>query len=295
MPRSGVPARGSCAPARRSRSATRWGCAPSTTRSGARSTRPVRPASRAAARRRPAAGRGARAARAAVCRRPGQSAGRRVDAAMRFKQSPDPAPPGRAANGLAALRSGAGAARDADRDRDRPRALALALAPDEVPEPVAGGWSRVSGALRALVSAEPGSQLSVFAEAGGHDAELVVLVVRHRATGWVREIARKDEDSHDRGRVRARDRDRHGLRGPARVQGARAGRPPGGSRRAPRPRVRPVPDARGRGGRERRLLVGRRTDPRTAAARRATRRSGRVRRAPSASRRRYSATAPTTS
>ena len=45
---------------------------------------------------------------------------------------------------------------------------------------------------RALVSAEPGSRLSVFAEAGGHDAELVVFVVRHHASGWVREIARKD-------------------------------------------------------------------------------------------------------
>ena len=74
--------------------------------------------------------------------------------------------------------------------------LSLRLRSQEVPEPVAGGWARVSGALRALVSAEPGSQLSVFAEAGGHDAELVVLVVRHHASGWVREIARKDEDSH---------------------------------------------------------------------------------------------------
>ena len=74
--------------------------------------------------------------------------------------------------------------------------LSLRLRRREVPEPVGGGWSRVSGVLRALVSAEPGSQLSVFAEAGGHDAELVVLVVRHRGSGWVREIARKDEDSH---------------------------------------------------------------------------------------------------
>jgi hypothetical protein len=54
----------------------------------------------------------------------------------------------------------------------------------------------VSGTLRALISAEPGAQLSVFAEAGGYDAELVVVVVRHHASGWVREIARKDEDSH---------------------------------------------------------------------------------------------------
>src|SRR5581483_7644875 len=53
----------------------------------------------------------------------------------------------------------------------------------------------VSGRLRALVSAEPGSQLSVFAEAGGHHAELVVVVVRHHGSGWVREIARKDEDA----------------------------------------------------------------------------------------------------
>ena len=35
----------------------------------------------------------------------------------------------------------------------------------------------------------------MLAEAGGHTAELVVLVVRHRASGWVREIARKDEDA----------------------------------------------------------------------------------------------------
>jgi hypothetical protein len=37
--------------------------------------------------------------------------------------------------------------------------------------------------------------LSVLAEAAGEVAELVVLVVRHHASGWVREIARKDEDS----------------------------------------------------------------------------------------------------
>jgi hypothetical protein len=35
----------------------------------------------------------------------------------------------------------------------------------------------------------------VLAEAAGQIAELVVLVVRHHASGWVREIARKDEDS----------------------------------------------------------------------------------------------------
>ena len=74
--------------------------------------------------------------------------------------------------------------------------LSLSLWRQEVPEPGTRGWSRVSGRLRALVSAQPGARLSVFAEAGGYDAELVVLVVRHHASGWVREIARKDEDSH---------------------------------------------------------------------------------------------------
>jgi hypothetical protein len=53
----------------------------------------------------------------------------------------------------------------------------------------------VRAALRARASAEPGSRLSVFAEAAGHDAELIVLLVRHHGSGWVREIARKDEDA----------------------------------------------------------------------------------------------------
>jgi len=66
---------------------------------------------------------------------------------------------------------------------------------DAVPDPVRSGWSRISANLRCRVSADPGARLSVLAEAGGHTAELVVLVVRHRASGWVREIARKDEDA----------------------------------------------------------------------------------------------------
>jgi hypothetical protein len=74
-------------------------------------------------------------------------------------------------------------------------ALGVNLWTDTVPEPVRGGWSRVSANLRCRVSADPGARLSVLAEAGGHAAELVVLVVRHRASGWVREVARKDEDA----------------------------------------------------------------------------------------------------
>jgi hypothetical protein len=49
--------------------------------------------------------------------------------------------------------------------------------------------------LRARASVEPGSRLSVLAEAGAEAAELEVVIVRHSASGWVREIARKDEDA----------------------------------------------------------------------------------------------------
>ena len=73
--------------------------------------------------------------------------------------------------------------------------LGINLWRNVVPEPNRSGWSRIDANLRCRVAAEPGARLSVLAEAGGHMAELVVLVVRHRATGWVREIARKDEDA----------------------------------------------------------------------------------------------------
>lgn len=73
--------------------------------------------------------------------------------------------------------------------------LGVSLWSDSVPEPNRSGWSRVNVNLRCRVSAEPGARLSVLAEADGNTAELVVLVIRHRATGWVREIARKDEDA----------------------------------------------------------------------------------------------------
>jgi hypothetical protein len=66
---------------------------------------------------------------------------------------------------------------------------------DQVPTPGARGISRVGLNLRARVTTEPGSRLAVLAEAGDHTAELEVVIVRHHASGWVREIARKDEDA----------------------------------------------------------------------------------------------------
>lgn len=73
--------------------------------------------------------------------------------------------------------------------------LGFKLLAEEVPEPNARGWSRLTGTLRARATADPGARLTVLAEACGHTAELEVLIVRHRAAGWVREIARKAEDS----------------------------------------------------------------------------------------------------
>ncbi len=126
---------------------------------------------------------------------PPQSAPPTPDAALRFKHSPIRVHPGEQRT-ISLLfdptRIPPGTPIEAATDPG----LSLSFWRQDVPEPGARGWSRVSGTLRALVSAEAGARLGVFAEVGGYGAELVVLVVRHHASGWVREIARKDEDSH---------------------------------------------------------------------------------------------------
>ncbi len=117
------------------------------------------------------------------------------DAPMRFKQSPVRLHPGEQ-RGVSLLFDPTRIAPGTPIEIATDPGLSLRLWRHDVPDPVQGGWSRVTGTLRARVSAEPGSRLSAFTEAGGYDAELVVYVVRHHASGWVREIARKDEDSH---------------------------------------------------------------------------------------------------
>lgn len=72
--------------------------------------------------------------------------------------------------------------------------LTLSLRSDRLPEPGARGTSSLAGKIRARVAASPGSRLTVLAAVGEHSAELEVVIVRHRASGWVREIARKSED-----------------------------------------------------------------------------------------------------
>ncbi|MGI8660832.1 MAG: hypothetical protein ACR2LH_07340 [Thermoleophilaceae bacterium] len=73
--------------------------------------------------------------------------------------------------------------------------LWLRATPQAVPEPGKRGYARVAVDVRARVSVEPGARLTVLAEAGEHTADLEVVIVRHHASGWVREIARKDEDA----------------------------------------------------------------------------------------------------
>ena len=114
--------------------------------------------------------------------------------AMRFKQSPVRLHPGEDRNvslviDPAQVPPGSPVAVTAD------AGLRLKFWADVVPEPNRSGWSRLTGSLRARVSVDPGARLLVIAEAAGHIAELEVLIVRHRASGWVSEIARKDEDA----------------------------------------------------------------------------------------------------
>jgi hypothetical protein len=78
---------------------------------------------------------------------------------------------------------------------DADAGLWIRLGGETVPDPGARPWARLAVDLRARASVEPGSRLSVLAEAGDEAAELEVVVVRHTGSGWVREIARKDEDA----------------------------------------------------------------------------------------------------
>ena len=72
--------------------------------------------------------------------------------------------------------------------------LTVTLRANAIPEPGSRGYSTVPVNVRARVTVEPGARLAVLAAAGAHTAELEIVIVRHRASGWVREIARKNED-----------------------------------------------------------------------------------------------------
>ena len=171
--------------------ATRSACGRSTTRSRAHSTRRARPASRPAARRRP----GRRSSRRAPTARRRSAPGAAGEPAaataapLRFRQSLLRLHPGeRRASRCSSTRSGSRRERrsmswstrrsGSPLGRHRARARAAAA-------------GRASRRTALPCSADPGSRLSVLAEAGGHVAELVALVVRHRAAaGCARSRAR---------------------------------------------------------------------------------------------------------
>ena len=115
-------------------------------------------------------------------------------AAMRFKQSPLRLHPGEQRK-FSILFDPGRIAMGTEVSLSGDRGLSVHLDATSVPDARDRGWARLGGRLRAQVSVEPGSRLTVTAEAAGHSAQLEVLIVRHRASGWVREIARKDVDS----------------------------------------------------------------------------------------------------
>ena len=114
--------------------------------------------------------------------------------AMRFKQSPVRLHPGED-RGVSLVIDPAQVPPGSAVEVTADAGLRLKFWQDTVPEPNRSGWSRLTGSLRARVSVDPGARLTVIAEAAGHIAELEVLIVRHRTSGWVSEIARKDEDA----------------------------------------------------------------------------------------------------
>jgi hypothetical protein len=79
-------------------------------------------------------------------------------------------------------------------ETDADPGLHVTLRAGEVPEASSRSRCAMPVVVRARVTVEPGSRLTVVAAASEHTAELEVLIVRHRASGWVREIARKDQD-----------------------------------------------------------------------------------------------------
>jgi hypothetical protein len=114
--------------------------------------------------------------------------------AMRFKQSPVRLHPGED-RGVSLVIDPAQVPPCSPVEVTADAGLRLKLWQDTVPEPNRSGWSRLTGTLRARVTVDPGARLTVIAEAAGQMAELEVLIVRHRTSGWVSEIARKDEDA----------------------------------------------------------------------------------------------------
>ena len=114
--------------------------------------------------------------------------------ALRFKQSPIRLHPGEKRT-VTLVADPARVAPGTPVEIEADPGLAVALRRDIVPAAGARGWSTVAASVRARVTVEPGSRLTVLAAAGEHTCELEILIVSHTASGWVRQIARRDEDA----------------------------------------------------------------------------------------------------
>jgi len=195
----------------RSKPATRSALERSTTRSSQRLTRPARPRLHPVGRPRASRPRPRQSQVSPSCRRQEQQErddepGQAEESAEPGEREPKPVAPLRFKQALVRLHPGErrGITLLSDPEQIPPGTLvnvavdpglSVNLSSETIPDPVRSGFSRIDANVRCRVSCDPGARLTVLAEAGGQLAELVVLVVRHHASGWVREIARKDEDS----------------------------------------------------------------------------------------------------
>ena len=124
---------------------------------------------------------------------PGPAASDHRLAPLRFKQSPVRLHPGEK-RGVTLLADPDSVPPGTRLEIEADPGLTVTLRQAEIPEPGRRGTSTVQMSVRARVTVEPGSRLSVLAAAGDQTAELELVIVRHRASGWVREIARKSDD-----------------------------------------------------------------------------------------------------
>ncbi|MGH8327756.1 MAG: hypothetical protein ACRET2_13450, partial [Steroidobacteraceae bacterium] len=113
--------------------------------------------------------------------------------ALRFKQSPMRLHPGEKRT-VTLLADPARVPPGTELEIESDPGLTVTLRHTRIPEAGSRGTSTVQMSIRARVTVEAGSRLTVLAAAGEHNAELELLIVRHRASGWVREIARKNHD-----------------------------------------------------------------------------------------------------
>ena len=116
------------------------------------------------------------------------------DSALLFKQSPIRLHPGEKRT-VTLVADPARIAPGTPVEIEADPGLAVTLRAETVPAAGARGYSAVAANVRARVTVEPGSRLTVLAAAGEYTCELEVVIVSHTASGWVRQIARKDEDA----------------------------------------------------------------------------------------------------